>query len=474
MPANGKKQVENDSDSTNLTNRRTFLATTGAVTLGATAGCMGGGSDVTTFEFLTEWSPPQQQDALERAFDAWADTIDEDVELQMEVVGFDEVSETFALYTGSEDAPDLVGAGDEHITPQREALQDVSDLVSDEINEDARLITGDKELGVPLSFDFTGFFYRRDIFEEAGIEWAETWDDHLSNLEALDEYLQGTNMDPTLLPANSASNYTMYAHDAQLIQNGAEFITRDSIDDPPRVILDEDPYRERAIEYLDYARERYSYSPDATGVGYDDSDALFFEEQVAIVPGAGGTIGDAEQLAPEFLEDDLLRYGEYPESPYLQEQDDPEYDYITSGSIDSFFIPSEDVGAENTDLARDFVEFYTSEDGYIDYLHSDAPHLIPVDTNLLNNEEFLDHELIQSPAGQDFMNVVQENIDDKIIYANRTTYRDGGNAPYFEWSALVRETEISLSMIAEVATGRTESDIAVDEAAEALRNEIDG
>jgi multiple sugar transport system substrate-binding protein len=147
----------------------------------------------------------------------------------------------------------------------------------DIVNFQESLIAGSKMdgklFGIPKDYNTTTLFYHEDIFEEAGVEPPENWDDLRETAKTL------TNEDRFGFGITPQINYYLPFIETA----GAHFVSEDGIDK-------ENFVTEEHIEAIDYlltlfTRDKSAASPQMVAAGWDGE--MFGNKQVAMV--FGGT-----------------------------------------------------------------------------------------------------------------------------------------------------------------------------------------
>ncbi|MFC6874629.1 ABC transporter substrate-binding protein [Halobellus marinus] len=443
-------------DDIGTVNRRKFLGTSMAVGIGALAGCSGG-TETATLQFMTDQSAPESQDVFESAFDEWAETRDEDVESEFQYLGFEEVWQQAGQQLEAGSPPDLllmrVGETSQFgLAGHLSDLSGVIDAIDIDI-PDRMLVEFDGD-SVYLAHDVDqpSQFYRTDIYDDAGVEPGSTWEEDLETLSTLDENLD--EMDPMLVLANDASGPTQWFHDTHFWGNGVHYVERDGGD--LNVTIDQEPYRERAIETLEYLQQKYQYSPASFDYSWGELIDTFATEQVATTHYVGRLVSSVAESAPEVYNN--MAAAPDPVAPLAEAGD---ADYVMRGTSNGFSVPAE---ADNADLAKDFLEYFMNN-WYTDSLLAVPIHKVPVNLNILDSDAFQEHELVQE--NQEYVEYVKEWNDSVVWIQNRTEPA----TPFL--NGLTNGSGAIPTMISSTLLGEAEPGEAVDAAADELRDLIE-
>jgi len=445
--------------------RRTLLGTSGAVAAGL-AGCLdrlnGGSTETKTLHMLSDVQVPEAHDLFDEAFESWKEGVDVDVESQFEYVPSNDIRDTVNTRLSSGDAPDLIFTSVSYHAQfgLRGMLRDLTDVIPSNVPDSVRYELDGNNIYVPVNLQMCATWHRQDVYEEAGIEWASTWDEHLHNLEVLDDHLPDDQF-ADLYVANSAHPYMIYGHYHPMLSNGAQFLDRDSTDEPPYVIVDEEPYRSRTIEYLEFLQEAYQYSPESTNYGYGEATNTYTGKQVMSTRYPARLINNVHRNAPDLVEHTEMGY--FPDTPAMQSGD---ADYKITGIGEGFSVPTTEVGSENPDLAEQFIDHFMSSDAYIDLMLTVPLHRVPANLDLLDTDRYQENSIVQSAP--EYVDYIKDMSDNAVFYTQLT----GSDTPTTYWDPLIRGTEIGPTMLAEPMVGRTDPEEAVDNAAAALREEI--
>lgn len=483
-----RDSIEGRAEEIRRSNRRKFIQLTGTTLTGAgvagMSGCLsqdgdgdsqggdsggdsdgdsgdstdGGDGETKTIQIITDHSSPEIQQTLRNAFEDWAETVDDDVEGEFLFRGFDEVVQTLQRSFETGDSPEIGFLNSEWAWRfgAEGNLADLSDAMGDQsIPEEFQVQVNGNSVFYPHDIGVMTMWHRGDVYDAAGIEPAETWDQQLSNLETLDSHLEGENMAPIISFANPNVAVTQYNYDAYMMMNGVNYLNP-SDGSEVDVVLDQEPNRQRAIEVLEYLQQTYQYSPNTTSYEWTDMVSVYTTKQVSTTFYTGRPVTQA-------MEEDASGGGfgmntepaPYPAPPRVQ---NGEEEYQTVMTVGGFFTPE---GGEYTDLAQDFIRHYMTTDWYTESLHSVPLHIVPPDTSVMDKEAYQEHEFVQKRP--DVIDYYQEYAENGMLPIERT---DPPLPYYFD---LTMWTYIIPTMIAAGITGQKEPAQAVDDAAAELR-----
>ena len=475
-------------------NRRRFIKGVGAAVTAGLAGCSSngggdggsdgssdggsdgssdGGSDGDTtgsatneqieFHFVASTPAESTQEALTGAVEAWGEQLDGyDVEPRMEFVGVTAASPTLNQYLGTGNPPHLV-MGNAELAQFYQSVEDTSDFLDENFDlpsADYGGPVGDKSTVIPDHFVVQARYYRKDLFDEAGIEPADTWSGQVANAEALRETIPDS-MEPELIQANP-SNTTTYLQNHQWFHTlGVDYIERtgEAMDDV-RVSLGDEEERANCSDILNHLNEMYQYSVETVNYGFTDMISTYLEDQVAVTNYPGRLIDNAVDQAPDKL--DVTGVTKFP----MPEGFDGKY--LAGHNPQMLTVPQ----TEQSDLAFDFLEFYFGSDYYFDRLLGAGPNSTPVTQELLNDERLQSHETWDNPVGQEYTDLLNEFWDNDNYYIAQYGRTDPASV---YWSTLVNGSNvIGPTMHANATTGRTSVDEAIDGAIEHLEEDLPG
>ncbi len=427
--------------------RRTFIKGVGAGAAASLAGCLGG-DDVVEFHFLSATPAESTQEALEGAFEAWADERDEDFDFTFEFVGVVEAEPRTGELLAIDDPPNLV-MGNADMAQFWQNLVDISD-----INEEVGLTdpaygarVQDKQVIVPDHFVVQAKFYRRDLYEDAGIEPPETWSEQLEVLETLDESLPDE-MFPELLQANGDNTGIYLQNHPTEHTIGIDYIERtgEALDDV-RVSLGDDQQRQTAIDYLSHFNEVFQHSPDTVSYGFFDMISNYNEGVVATTNYTGRLINNMFGQAPDLI--DVTGVAEF---PLPEGAGDP----LVGHNPQTLSIPDTD----HSELAKDFLRFYFGSDYYFERLLGAGPNSIPHQEEYLHDDRLQSHEEWQSSLGQEYYDYVSTLWEEDRFFPAQYGRTDPPS-PY--WTALLNDPPlIGPQMAARGFSGQMEPAEAVD------------
>lgn len=431
---------------------------------GGNDGGNGGGGGTTEIRMITDYSSPDMQELLRNSFDAWAETIDQDVERSFLFRGFDEVIQLLNQGFAQDNPTDmaLLNGGAAARYAEQGRLANLTEVVEKHNQPEGWRFKGpdDNDVFMPFDIGIATKWYHSDVYEEAGIEEASTFDEELNNAETLEEHLSDTDMDPALILSNANSGATMLWMGNYLLNNNTQFLENN--EGEVSIVLDESPNRDRAITALEHLRTMYQYSPNSETYSYAENIEVNHAGQVAWSCYTGRLMTQALDKDAEDggLEDEGDLGTNIEGMPFPIGPDNEDEEYRVHTSVGGVIAPK---AAGNVDLVRDYIDFFFSEGWYVDALLTVPLHVMPPNLDLLeNNERVQDNEYYQYK--QSVVEYYEEwgpQIKNPMFFTDPPT-------PY--WMDVVENSMIGSRMIAEVVTDTKEAGQAVDDAAANMRD----
>lgn len=353
--------------------KRNFLASAVALTAAAAfalTGCGGGNSasaESGDGNTITVWAWDVALKQLQEASEKFKET-HPDVEFVFEEMGTDQIYTKLAttLSTGKGLADVIQIEGEQvsgYATKYPDGFADLSDIVNEDDFLDVKIgevSANGKIVGFPWDAGPVALFYRRDYFEQAGVnaEDIKTWDDFIEAGKKVTETCTTPSGEPVkMLPiAPNGSNFWKLI----LTENGGSFFDAEgnTIVNSPE-----------ALEAMEMAKKIYDAGIAQNYSDWAEYEGVVVNENVATIPEAVWMIGTIKDKGP----DQSGKWGviDLPAFPGK----DPAGS--TNGGA-NLVIPST---SPNLDIAKEFVEFALTDqqlqvDGFVNY--GLFPSYIPV------------------------------------------------------------------------------------------------
>lgn len=378
------------------TQRRKFIESTAVATSLAVAGCLGsiglgGSDDDNTITYLTDRT--EAEDALEMIVESFEDEYPEyEVDLVIVPEGEDQDEEIQARMAAG-DPPDVLWSPETdayrlqqegHLAPI-EGLFDTLDI-PDPVNVD-----GDPYLASGILNPIT-FWYRTDVYEDDPATWDSWHEEAMAVTEETD--LEGIAMPTgrTNIASSLAVQY-LWNNDVEIYQGPSDGI---------EVILDDGDNYDRAVETFEWIEEISEASPEASGWGWGETINSLTQEQTAAIPYVAGYVPPTLESDNPDLVDDV--------KPTLHPAAGPDRADRLWAWIEGHMIWD----TADTTAAQTFVEYFHTSDDFIEF-HLNSPlSYIPPTPELINSEEYMDHELVQN--NPEYIDLILDNLESYTPY----------------------------------------------------------
>ncbi|MRM88928.1 carbohydrate ABC transporter substrate-binding protein [Faecalicatena contorta] len=260
----------------------------------------------------------------------------------------------------AKELPDIMYLQPDMITTYQDYLVDLTDIeaAADNIySEDYQTDGG--LFALPASSGETYVYYWKDMFDEAGIEVPDTWEEFTNACTELSDYYSKENPDFVALGMGAKDEWPTYPFmeymPALTSGNGAEWTHMANVDAP---------FKEGESAYEAYKKVYDLFSSgvcgkDPLGVGHDQIASLFYEKKVGMMVFAP-TLYEAMKDAGV----DVSELSTF----YLPVRNSEEEEFRTLVAGNKMFAVTKD--GENPELAKAFLDFFFSEQWYPDYINS--------------------------------------------------------------------------------------------------------
>ncbi len=332
-------------------------------------GCGGGGGskEAESDNTITVWAWDVALKQLQASAEKFQET-HPDVEFQFEEMGTDQIYTKLAttLSTGKGLADVILIEGEQvsgYANKYPEGFADMSDIVNPDDFLPVKIgevSANGKIVGFPWDAGPVALFYRRDYFEQAGVnaEDIKTWDDFIEAGKKVTETCKTPSGEPVkMLPiAPNGSNFWKLL----MVENGAGFFDAEgntAVNSP------------EAVECMEMAKKIYDAGIALNYTDWSEYEGVVVNESVATIPEAVWMIGTIKDKGP----DQSGKWGviDLPAFPGKEPAGS------TNGGSD-IVIPA---ASPNVDVAKEFVQFALTDtqlqvDGFVNY--GLFPSYIPV------------------------------------------------------------------------------------------------
>ena len=262
------------------------------------------------------------------------------------------------IRASAKELPDIMFNVNRTLANFAEYLYDLSDLdaAKNNILAEGYAIDG-KVLGLPEKRQEEYVLFWRDMFDEAGVEVPQTWDEFIKVSIRLQEYFSKSNPNFMAIALGAKDEWPIYP----LVENMPSAISGNG------QYWNEMAEKDRPFEKgsdIQVAYEKINdffhtgvFGKDPLGMGYDQAFSIFTQKNAAMAMDSPmGLTGiysagvDTTNLESFYL-------------PFREDASDPLYLPVRGD-----FLMGITTSTENYDLARAFVEFYFSDAWYPDYI----------------------------------------------------------------------------------------------------------
>jgi multiple sugar transport system substrate-binding protein len=250
----------------------------------------------------------------------------------------------------------------------------------DDVVENASVPYNGHYWAIPYALTYEMWWYRKDLFDAAGIDRPDTIEDYLA---AAEHFNDPANNFYGIAIATGHSEWTAWHYEVILWGNGGSVFTTDL---KPNVTSQE------SKEALAYLKDLYQYTPpDASTWEWFDSITAFVTEQVAMSMYGGRLLVHVNRDNPELGSATAAML-----QPLI----------LTRGHPISRKAHVIMADSPNKDLAKEFIEMMMQEEYLIPLLHTVPVHLTPPLKSLQFSDAYMGDPLIQSHIED--MNLVYE------------------------------------------------------------------
>jgi multiple sugar transport system substrate-binding protein len=363
-------------------NRRTFVKTAGVAA--AAAGLApqilvrsARGADKNRLVFISEESNPKAiavYDKINADFEK-----DTGIKVTMEYPGFRDIAKRVATLIAAGTPPEIVwyGAGQAMNLAIENQLADVGDLVKTfNVPDNQRMVFKGADRSVPTSQQFVYGWYRKDLFQQKGLEAPKSWNDYLKVAGALNNPPQ---MYGCIVPSAETGASTLLL-ETMFMKNDVHWFEWSGGKKQYEVALDQGQNKKRAIETLDYLHELHKFSPEASNYNWAELMSTYVAEKAATSWYVGARLleqvnANNARIADATVPFDLPK--KITEAYYL--------------SIQGFHV----LEKTNVEGAKKYVTFFMKHPDVIKWYHAVPLHIVPASRDMLRSSKYQDHPVIQ-------------------------------------------------------------------------------
>lgn len=390
-----------------------------AITLISTAAVASAKSDEGTIE-LTMWTM-HTTEAMINTLNAQVEAFEAEnpsIKINIETLTYDVVYQRMMAGMNSDTMPNIFNGIEGHIAfmQSKDALADVSDILESKGGRDAFIekyldwVTKDGAVyAVPDWALYQGVWYRKDLFEEKGLEIPKTWDELKEVAAALTEDTDGdgqTDIYGMAIPMDrnmvAQQTYSQFLYSAGV-----------NIFDPETGAYQFGEKKEEAIKALDAMLEIYEESSPAGSVDWSWTDFrnALANGDIAMTSEWGAVVAIAQEQNPEMLENLSV-------FPF------PGPDADTYGENASFggayYMAIGKSTDEKMEASKKFVEFLFESDNVAERANSRPIYALPALKEAFESDTYKNNDMVKMFQSE------LDTIFDKILpYEERSGFEAG-------------------------------------------------
>lgn len=227
----------------------------------------------------------------------------------------------------------------------------------------------------PFDYNLALIYYRKDLYEKAGLSVPNTWDQFAANCEATVDGRQKGCLFP--IGSNGATNWMSFGF---MWAEGVKLF-----DDQWNVVLDSPELAPKAAAYLDFMARLYPTMPTgALQASYGEVLSNVVAGTVAHGAYAGRVIESAERDNPDVAAQlDVM--------PYMDSSGNRT---AANHGYDGWMV----MNTDNSGAAMEFMDWMTTE-LMVDFLHTAPVHFQPTRLDIYDNDRWRDNALIKKHSG---------------------------------------------------------------------------
>jgi multiple sugar transport system substrate-binding protein len=362
-------------------NRRTFVKTAGVAAAAGLAPQIlvrsARGADKNRVVFISEESNPKAiavYDKINADFEK-----ETGIKVTMEYPGFRDIAKRVATLIAAGTPPELVwyGAGQAMNLAIENQLADVGDLVKTfKVPDNQRMVFKGADRSLPTSQQFVYGWYRKDLFQQKGLEPPKSWNDYLKVAGALNNPPQ---MYGCIVPSAETGASTLLL-ETMFMKNDVHWFEWNGSKKEYEVALDQGQQKKRAIETLDYLHELHKFSPEASNYNWAELMSTYVAEKAATSWYVGARLLEQVNANNARIADATV--------PFELPRKITDHYYL---SIQGFHV----LEKTNVDGAKKYVTFFMNHPDVIKWYHAVPLHIVPASRDMLRSSKYQDHPVIQ-------------------------------------------------------------------------------
>ena len=362
-------------------NRRTFVKTAGVAAAAGLAPQVlvrsARGADKNRVVFISEESNPKAiavYDKINADFEK-----ETGIKVTMEYPGFRDIAKRVATLIAAGTPPEIVwyGAGQAMNLAIENQLADVGDLVKTfKVPDNQRMVFKGADRSLPTSQQFVYGWYRKDLFQQKGLEPPKSWNDYLKVAGALNNPPQ---MYGCIVPSAETGASTLLL-ETMFMKNDVHWFEWNAGKKEYEVALDQGQQKKRAVETLDYLHELHKFSPEASTYNWAELMSTYVAEKAATSWYVGARLLEQVTANNARIADATV--------PFELPKKITDHYYL---SIQGFHV----LEKTNIDGAKKYVSFFMNHPDVIKWYHAVPLHIVPASRDMLRSNKYQDNPVIQ-------------------------------------------------------------------------------
>ncbi|MFB6126041.1 MAG: ABC transporter substrate-binding protein [Halolamina sp.] len=369
-----------------LSSRRRFLTAAGAAATVGVAGCTGGGGGTSTIQYLSDRGDSKEViDEIIAEFEAQSDYT---VEVTYTSKGTS-TDQQLQKMQAADNPPDIVfdTASDAYRYQRDGNAAQVSDTVQGSGLPDPVNVDGDSYFAATMVEPLLGW-YRSDLYDTEPESWA-TWRSEAARISEETDLHGYTVQSGQTNNADTQMTQYLWQNDVDIYSGTVGDI---------EVTIDDDANRQAAVETYEWVEQMAQHSPNGSGWEWGDGIGALQQENTAALMSVGGLpVLTIRENRPDLVENLSPTAFPVPEG----KSQDQWWAYMEGHVVWS--------GGDNTEGAREFVDFFSRSERFLDFVLSAPLFQFPPTREGLDSDAVKENEIIQEH--QDVMDLIRNNWD---------------------------------------------------------------
>jgi len=302
------------------------------------------------------------------------------IKVTMEYPGFANIHKRVATLIAAGTPPEIVwyGAGQAMNLALEDQLADVGDVIKEVggIPDSLRMIYKGADRSIPTSQQFTYCWYRKDLYQQKGVQPFKSWEEFVNVAKALNN---PPNLYGCIVPSAESGASTIL-FETFLMTNDVHWFEWNASKKQYEVALDKGANKKRAIETLDYLYELHKYSPEASTYNWAELMSTYVTEKAATSYYVGARLLEQVMANNARIADATV--------PLAFPKRLTDHFFL---SIQGFHI----LNHSNVEGAKQYCKFFVKHPDCIKWYHAVPLHIIPASREVLRSAKYQDNPVIQ-------------------------------------------------------------------------------